>query len=354
MLSWMRATTVLAAIFFVAPVAHADSPPALPADAPLTLRPAERLEPLAEAVARTLSLRMDVPVSVGGPPPPSIPEAVPAGHLAMTRHEGTVHLALAGPEGQVFWSEVPIGRARGTAAVRTVALAIELLREAALDGPPGGTAISSTRRTFELRGQTVTWSYLEREGGLFGPRESSGVEATSLFYLGASLGVSTERSSAMVGPRLGLALCLHEVCLALEGDVPILPDESTACDGRGTRYRPVTLGLRLSMQPIVIDRALFFGFSFGLLSRFGIVSLADVEVSRLATDFGLRAGVQIAWRIAPLLELAVEIGADAHVAPSRFVRSSRPPPEVDCPTLEAVLVEDFVTPWTALVIRLRP
>lgn len=351
----VRAAVALAWALLATPAAVAQAqPPVLPEDAPLTLRPARGLARFAGAVARTLALRMDVGVSVGEPPPPEIPEAVPAGHLAMARDEGTIVLVLAGPEGQVFRSDVAVGRRGGQADVRAVALAIEALRDAALDGPPEGELPSATRRTFELRGQTVTWIYREREGGLFGPRRHHEAEANPSFYLGAVGGLTTERLGGLIGPRLGLALCLHESCLALEADVPVLPQENVGCDGRRIQYRPVTLGLRLSMRPLNVDRVVFFGFSFGIISRFGIANLVGVEVNRLSTDFGVRSGVELAWRFAPPFEIALEIGADIHVSPVRFVRTSRPPPGVDCPTIEDLLVEDLVTLWGALVVRVRP
>lgn len=333
--------------------ALAQSPPLLPADAPLTLRPTRELSRLAASVARTLALRMDVPVSVGEPPPPEILEAVPAGHLAMARDESDILLVLAGPQGQVYRSEVTVRR-HDQAAVRAVALAIEALHDAALDGPPEGASPTSTRRTFERGGQTVTWIYREREGGLFGPPRRVEAEAKPAFYLGAAFGLATERLNAMIGPRVGLALCIRETCLALEGDVPVLPQESTSCDGRRIQYRPITFGLRLFLRPFSIDDVVHFGFGLGLISRFGLASLVGVEVSRLSTDFGVRSGVEVSWRFAPPVEIALEIGADVHVTPARFVRTTRPPPGVDCPTVEAILVEDLVTVWAGLVLRVRP
>ncbi|HEY8430516.1 MAG TPA: hypothetical protein VIL20_19185 [Sandaracinaceae bacterium] len=332
----------------------AQSPPRLPADASITLRPVRELERLAGSVARTLALRMEVEVTVGGPPPPDVPEAVPAGHVAMERGDGTIVLVLAGPEGQVYRSEVAARRPSGQAVVRSVALAIEALRDAALDGPPEGSIPTSTRRTFERRGQIVTWIYREREGGLFGPRRPVDPEAKPSFYLGGVAGLSTERVAAMIGPRIGLALCVHDACLAIEGDVPILPQETVGCDGRRIVYRPITLGLRLSMRPISVDDVVHFGFGLGLISRFGLASLVGVDVSRLSTDFGVRSALELSWRFAPPFEVGIEIGADVHVSPALFVRTPRPPPGVDCPTVELLLVEDLVTLWSALVVRVRP
>lgn len=328
--------------------------PLLPVDAPLTLRPARGARQLASSVARTLALRLSVPVTVGPPPPPEILEAVPAGHVAIARERASILLVLAGPEAQVYRSEVSVRHQSSQAIVRAVALAIEALRDAALDGPPPGETPTATRRTFELRGQSVTWIYREREGGLFGPRRHVEAEAKASFYLGAVAGLTTERLGALIGPRLGLALCLDAGCLALEADVPVLAQESVGCDGRHILYRPVTLGLRLSVRPLNVDRVLFFGFSFGVISRFGIASLVGLDVNRLSTDFGVRSGVEVAWRMAPPFEIALDVGVDVNVSPARFVRETRPPPGVVCPTIESVLVEDLVTLWAALVVRVRP
>lgn len=352
-----RATAALAlalALSVPAPAALAQAPPALPDDAPLTLRPTRGARHLASAVARTLALRLSVPVSVGDAPPPEILEAVPPGHVAIARRGGTIELVLAGPETQVYRSEVAVRRQSDQAIVRAVALAVEALRDAALDGPPPGESPSVTRRTFELRGQSVTWIYREREGGLFGPRRRREAEAKPSFYLGAVGGLTTEQLGILLGPRLGLALCLDPGCLALEADVPVLPQESVACDGRRLQYRPVTLGLRLSMRPLNVDRVVFFGFSFGVISRFGIASLVGAEVNRLSTDFGVRSGLEVAWRFAPPVEIALEVGVDVNVSPVRFVRETRPPPGVVCPTLEPLFAEDIVTLWAALVVRVRP
>lgn len=349
---WACAAVVTVWLGFAAS-AKAESPPTLSPDEPLTLRPSADLSRFGAAVARTLSLRMAVPVRIGEPPPSDIPEAVPSGHVALSRREGTIELVLAGPHGHIYRSEVPLGRGRGSAAVRSVALAIEALRDAAIDGPPPGAVPTATRRTFERGGQRVTWIYLEREGGLFGLRPPPQPEAKPLLSVGMAFGV-TEGLHALVGTRVGLGLCLLEGCLAIEGDIPLVPVNNAACDGRIIEYRPFVLAMRLSLRPWSIEDRFFFGFSAGLTARLGMASLIDVEADRITTDVGVRGGLEMAWRIAPPFEIAFEIGADAHVAPAEFVRRTRPPPDVDCPFMETILVEDRVTGWAALVLRVRP
>ncbi len=349
-----RVRTALAfalVLFSAVPGARAQPPPLLPADAPLTLRPGRGLRRFAGAVARTLSLRLSNPVSVGQAPPPEIMEAVPTGHVAMAREHGVVLLVLAGPETQVYRSEVSIRGQSGQAAVRAVALAVETLRDAALDGPPEGFEPTSTRRTWELRGHEVTWIYREPEGGIFGPRQRVDAEAKPWFYLGAVAGLTTGRVGGLVGPRIGLGLCLHDGCLSIEGDVPLLAQETIGCDGNRIDYRPVTLGLRLSYRPIHIDDVVLIGLSLGVISRFGLVNVVGADTSRLSTDFGVRSGVEVAWRMGGPFELALDVGADVSVSPARIVRSGG---TGACSTVESVLVEDIVTLWSAVVLRVRP
>lgn len=333
--------------------AAAQEPARLSAEAPITLRPTPRARAIARGVARTLGLRLPVTVSVGDDAPPEILEAVPAGHLGVEREDGRVHLVLAGPEGQVFRSEVVIGRESGPGAVRAVALAVEALRDAALDGPPAGTTRARTYTA--ASGDEVTWTYLERDGGLFG-RPPAREFATPTFYVGFLGGLSTERLTVLVGPRIGLGLCLGVTCLVLEGDLPVLPDQSVACDGRVIEYRPVNLSLGVQLLPFRAGD-FGFGFHFAILTRFGIANLVGVDSSRLATDFGLRAGLETSWRFAAPIELVLEIGADIHTSPAVFTRSTRPAPGIEAlceAAVERVLVEDIITTWAVLAVRVRP
>jgi hypothetical protein len=333
----------------LAATARAQAP--LAPETPLTLRPSAGLAPLTGAVARALSTRMNVEVTVGDAPPPQVIEAIPSGHLALAHAEGRMLLVLAGPEGQVFRSEVALRSLRDRGAARAVALAIEALRDAALEGPPEGTA---SQRSYRHAGHEIAWTYREREGGLFGPRRRVESDAKPLIQLGLLGGLSAERLSFYFGPRIGLGLCLIDTCIILEGDVPILPEVRTSCDGRRLEYRAVALGLRLLVRPFNVDDVVFGALSVGILTRFGIANLVGVDASRLTTDFGIRAAGEISWRFAPPLELALEIGGDIHVSPARFVRTTRAPPGVPCPPVETVLVEDVGNVFAALLVRLRP
>lgn len=333
-----------------------DGPPVLAADAPITLRPTRGARRLAEQVTRILAVRLDVAVATGEDAPPEILEAVPAGHCAIDAEGPSVRLVLAGPEGQVFATEVFVEDLRGAAIARSVALALEALRDTALEGPPPGQAL---RRTFFRAGREVTWTYHEPEGGLFGRRPRVEATAKPLVYLGFLGGLSTERLTPQLAPRIGLGLCQTAWCLMLEGDLPLIPEVTEACDGREIQYRPITLALRLLLRPFVIDEALSVAFGLGILSRFGLASLVGVDASRLTTNFGLRGSVEMAWRVGGPFEVVFDVGLDAHTSPAILTRLPRPapgtPPGV-CPTgfAERLLVEDILTVWGVLAIRVRP
>jgi hypothetical protein len=348
-----RAALVFALLALASP-AGAQDLPSLPPDSPLTIRPTDAARDLAEAVVRTLAIRMDVAVVIGDAAPPVVLEAVPSGHCAMAIEDEEVELVLAGPEGQVFRTLVEVEGMHGRDVVRAVSLAIEALRDVALDGPPPGSA---PRRTFAGPGnRQVTWTYREAEGGLFGPRPRIEATAKPLVYLGFLLGLSTERLTAQVAPRIGFGLCQESWCALLEGDLPVFAEETEACDGRRIEYRPVTLAFRLLLRPLAVDDV-SFAFGIGILTRFGVANLVGVEASRLTTNFGLRGSVEVAWRVAAPIELVVDLGLDAHTSPAVLTRFPRPPPGVyGCPVgvPEPVLVEDIIGVWGVLAVRLRP
>lgn len=322
-------------------------------ETPLTLRPTPATRAFSQRLARTLSLRLPVPVVVGEDAPPEILEAVPPGHLGVGREQEHILLVLAGPEAQVYRSEVEVRRL-GRDAVRSVALAVEVLRDAALEGPPPGSGRRTSRTYTRAGGQAVTYTYLAPEGGLFGPPPDLGALATPMISLAGMVGISTERLTAIVGPRVVLGLCLGIACVSLEGDLPVLPDESQACDGRRIEYRPVNFGMRATLRPFD-GPDLSAGIVFGLLTRFGVANLIGVDASRLVSDFGIRAGLEGGVRVSDEFELFLEIGADIHTHPGSFTRAPRPGGPMPCDVaVERILVEDFVTVWSALGVRLRP
>jgi len=353
----LQVSTLLAVIVVLhaAPVS-AQELPRLEADAAIVLRPTPDSRALAQRMVRTLAIRLPVGITVGEDAPPQVLEAVPSGHCAVARDDDAVRLVLGGPEAQVFRTEVVIEGLRGAAVARAVALALEALRETALDGPPPG---ESSRRTLIRRdGREVTWLYREREGGLFGPQPVVEATAKPLVMIGFMGGVSTERITPQLAPRIGFGLCQTAWCLMLEGDLPVVPETTEACDGRQVEYRPITLGLRLLLRPFVIDDV-SIAFGLGILTRFGVANLVGVEASRLTTNFGLRGTAEVAWRVADPFEIVFDVGLDAHTSPAILTRLPRPPPGMvafpGCPPgAERVLVEDIITVWGVLAVRLRP
>ncbi len=346
----------LAALLAPASVdAQAPAPvPTLAPDSPLTLRPTPPSRRLAGRVLRNLALRLDVPVALGEDAPPAVLEAVPSGHAAIALEDGEVRLVLGGPQAQVFHTLVDVGGLRPAAAARAVALALEALRDMALDGPPPGRAY---RRTVTLRGgREVTWVYLEPRDGFFGPRRRVEANAKPLIQIGFLGGISTERLTAQLAPRVGIGLCQSEWCFLLEGDLPLVPESTDACDGRTIEYRPVTLGMRLLLRPFVFGDV-SFAFGIGILMRFGLANLVGVDASRLTTNLGLRGTVEAAWRVAGPFEIVFDVGVDAHTSPARLTRIPRPRSgELGCPlgTPENLLVEDIIGVQGVLAIRLRP
>jgi len=225
----------------------------------------------------------------------------------------------------------------------------------ALDGPPPGQA---SRRTVTLHGgREVTWVYREARSGVFGPRQRLEANAKPIIQIGFLGGLSTERLTPQLAPRVGVGLCQSSWCFLLEGDLPLMPETTEACDTRKVEYRPVTLGMRLLLRPFTFGDV-SFAFGLGILMRFGLVNLVGVDASRLTTNLGLRGTVEAAWRIAGPFEVVFDVGVDAHTSPAILTRVPRPPAgEIgSCPpgTPENLLVEDIIAVSGVLAIRLRP
>ncbi len=322
----------------------------LAADAPITVRPGQGSRSFAREVTRVLELRLDVDVTLGEDAHGALLEAVPSGHVGILVDGTRAQVVVAAPEAQVFRTNLELS---GTMAERhrAVALAVEALRDAAIAGPPEG---QRSGQSYALGDDhAVAWVYNEPRGGLFGELPDSDAIAKPLVYLGFMGGASTERLTALIGPRLGLGLCVFDQCVVIEGDLPVIPEESEACDGRRVEYRAVSLALRFQLRPLV-----FGDFSvavdFGILTRFGLANLLGTTASEVRTNFGLRTGLELGWRVSGPIELVLEAGFDTAITPAVLIRRNRPPPGVDCPPVERLFVEDLVTGWGVLAVRLRP
>lgn len=313
---------------------------------PLTLRPAAELRSLADRVARMLQVRAQVPVVVGEPPPGGVPEAVLASHVGIVRDGPEVLVVLGGPQGLVYQSRVDLPSSRD-AAVRAVGLTVEALRDAAIEGPPPR---DEGEGPGAAPGERVSFVYLEPEGGLFGVRRRIEPIARPTIYLRLLLGFSTARDTALIGPGVGVGLCIEMSCLVLEGDLPLLPEERVdPADLRIIRYRPISLGMRLQIRPWRWGDFMP-GLTFGVLTRFGNAWVdstcahpCDDSEEKTVNSFGLRGTVELAWIFAEPFEAVLEGGVDFVASPARFARNGN-----------VVLLEDIVTVWGMISMRLRP
>ena len=186
--------------------------------------------------------------------------------------------------------------------------------------------------------------YIEPEGGLFGVRRRIEPIARPTIYLRALVGFSTARDTVLVGPGVGVGLCIELSCLVLEGDLPLLPEERvSALDRAIVRYRPISLSMRFQIRPWRFGDFLP-ALTLGVLTRFGNAWIEETAASQTAAAFGLRGTLELAWIFAAPFELVLEPGIDFVSNPAKFVR-----PEGD-----VVLLEDVVTVWAVLGVRLRP
>lgn len=318
---------------------------ALASDAPLTLRPEPALRALALRAALVLATRTGVAVEVGAPPPSALIEAVPAGHVAIAlsvqgESPGELSVVLAGREATFFEGQLRIGRQRGVAEARALAIAIESLRETALTTvlpaagaePALGAAIR-TRHRVRLRPDGFPWA---RYGADRLPL------AKPTIYLRALLGISTARSVLLIGPGTGLGLCISRHCVVLEGDLPLIPEERANATYR-IRYRFLNFSARFQFRPFQFG---FFvpGLSFGLVTRIGTASLIGTDRSQTVTDIGLRATLEAAFRLDRRFEVVLEGGLDLAISRAQFVNR----------TGDVLVLEDRWTPWLITGLRLRP
>ena len=142
---------------------------------------------------------------------------------------------------------------------------------------------------------------------------------------------------------MGVGLCIDMSCLALEGDLPLIPEERrTRADDELVRYRPISVGMRFQLRPWRWGDFVP-GLTFGVLTRFGNAWIEETGASQTVAAFGLRGTLELAWIFAAPFELVLEPGIDFVSNPAEFTRDE-----------ETVLLEDVVTVWGVLGIRLRP
>jgi hypothetical protein len=315
----------------------------------LTLRPAAGLELLAQRVSRVLALRFGAgTIRVAGPPPPGLIEAVPAGHLALAREGDRVHLVLGAAFGASFEASLPLGKLASEPDVRSLALAVEALRDRVLEAadranePPLSPQPSAARNAKDTQADGSP-----RDRGTMPSLpigNESPHEVKPMFFVRAYSGASNESK----GPRMGIAtgggLCVQGYCLVIGFESP-LPYvlEASATD---VRYRYPTITSSFYTRPwqfgIFAPAA-----SIGFLSRVGYFR-RDMGISQnnnegLDTDLGVRGALEGSFALGGAFELTSEFGLD--YALDRWQLGSG----------ETVTQRgDRATVWAQAGIRLRP
>lgn len=305
----------LASLVAVAPPPAADSGEA--SEAPLlTLRPAPGLELLAHRVARVLALRFGVgSIRVGGPPPPGLIEAVPAGHLALAREGDRVHLVLGAAFGAFFEASVPLAKTASEPDVRSLALAVEALRDRVVEAAErSNEPLVVAQPTAVTTRQAADSESPPRDRGptmpmLPGAGEGR-QEVKPMFFVRAYSGASNQSS----GPRMGIAtgggMCVQGHCLVIGFESP-LPGvlQASATD---VRYRYPTITSSFYSRPwqfgIFAPAA-----SIGFLSRVGYFR-RDMGISAnsegLDTDLGVRGALEGSFGLGGAFEFTSELGLD--------------------------------------------
>jgi hypothetical protein len=315
----------------------------------LTLRPAPELELLAQRVARVLALRFGVgSIRVGGPPPPGLIEAVPAGHLALAREGDRVHLVLGAVFGAFFEASLPLGKTASEPDVRSLALAVEALRDRVVEAAeranepevsPQPTAATRPRAASTLDGS-------RRDRGSMPPLPGGNDpphEVKPMFFVRMYSGASNESSGPRMGFATGGGMCVQGYCLVIGFESPI-PSvlEASATD---VRYRYPTITSSFYSRPwqfgIFAPAA-----SIGFLSRVGYFR-RDMGISEnaegLDTDLGVRGALEGSFALGGAFELTSEFGLD--YALDRWQLGSG----------ETVMRRgDRATVWAQGGIRLRP
>ncbi len=318
---------------------------------PLVIHVDSELSAFGPALVRTLARRIDLEVELGAAPPGRNAAALPVGHVGILPTEehdrSLATVTLIGAGGRIFETEVALPRERGP-ALRALTLAVIDLRDAELEAPPLELPEPiAPGETAPVREGRSGYVYVEPEGGLFGRRRTIEALARPTIYFRALLGYSSARQSFLIGPGVGMGLCLGDSCVVIEGDLPVLEEQRQEVNsgtlGPVVSYRAVNLALRLQLRPIRIDDVTI-GVTLGLLSRVGSAWLADGTTS-FVSGFGTRQSIEIAWRITGPFEWVLEGGADVAIDPARFIHGFGARP---------TMLEDDVTAWGLTALRVRP
>jgi hypothetical protein len=316
----------------------------------LTLRPAAGLELLALRVARVLTLRFGVgSIRVGGPPPPGLIEAVPAGHLALAREGDRVHLVLGAAFGAFFEASVPLATTASEPDVRSLALAVEALRDRVMEAAERTNEIAADalrQPSAATRNAGGSPSDPPRDHGSMPRPPAPGEtphEVKPLVFVRMYSGASNESNGPRMGFATGGGLCVQGYCLVIgfESPLPYIL-EASATD---VRYRYPTITTSFYSRPWQ------FGFfapaaSIGFLSRLGYfrrdMGLTTADEG-LDTDLGVRGALEGSFALGGSFELTSEFGLD--YALDRWQLGSG---------VNVTQRGDRATVWAQGGIRLRP
>jgi hypothetical protein len=305
----------LASLVNVAPPPAADSSSDDTSARLLTLRPAPGLELLAQRVARVLSLRFGAgSIRVGGPPPPGLIEAVPAGHLAIAREGERVHLVLGAAFGASFEATLPLGKTASEPDVRSLALAVEALRDRvveAADRAPEPVLVPQPSAAVREEHRASDGGPRDRGPSIPVPIASeTRQEVKPMLFVRTYTGASNESDGPRIGFATGGGMCVQGHCLVIGFESP-LPGvlQASATD---VRYRYPTITSSFYSRPwqfgIFAPAA-----SIGFLSRIGYFR-RDMGISQnaggLDTDLGVRGALEGSLALGGAFEFTSELGVD--------------------------------------------
>jgi hypothetical protein len=329
--------------------------------AALTLRPASGMELLASRVVRVLALKFGQgSIRVGGPPPPGLLEAVPAGHLALARDGDRVRLVLGAAFGAFFEASVPLAKPASVPDVRSLALAVEALRDRVIEAAErtnqahhaGASAHSQPQAQPEPQPaaagarSTVRAGPATRDRGeITLPRGEGEVPRAvqPMFYVRMYTGASLESDGPKMGFGTGGGLCVEGHCLVigLESPFPGVLEAGPT----DVRYRYPTITSSFYTRPwqfgIFAPAA-----SVGFLSRIGYFNRdmgVPTESTGLDTDLGVRTTLEGAIALGGAFELTSEFGMDYALDRWQLGTGSTVARRGDRATL-----------WTQAGIRVRP
>lgn len=346
-------------------------PTRLQAPARLVLRPAAELQALAAAVLGVLELRSGEGVELGDAPPPGLPEAVPAGHVALLPRGARLQLVIGLAGGGSLEAFVSAGAGGALPDPRALALAVESLQDAAIEharaaqlaarqrasepspvvgaqqppqgaladaGADGSQPVPPEPLRLETPGQ------LRDDGpGAQGEAARGGDGIQPLVHARSYLGVTPATTGAVLALATGVGLCAIGYCLVIQGEFPVNGANTSPHD---IRYRYMTFGSGIHAQPLRFGR-LLPAANLLLITRLGHfdrdMGMATSGGTALSTDLGARASLELGVELFRRFDALVESGVDFTIDGWQLSAAGR--------TLER---GERVVPWLQAGVRYRP